>query len=362
MRIITLVHRWVGGLCGLLLAILGLSGALLVYKDNWTVVAHKDDPFVLRSTAQEHVVAQVMQAKGPPAQMVVFAAPNFTVHRVAYANGHGTYLDQQGNTVATWASEWRRPELWLVGLHRYLLVRPTGETWVGAAGCVGLLLALSGIVSWWRTRKTFEARLWPKRWSRPALLRYHKDSGILITPVLLLSLVTGVAMVFRPVSNVLLGPGSGAALTQALKPPAYPAVPVAKNLNWQEMVHVAGNAFPQAQFRSVALPRKGSGLITVRMRQPAEWQPNGRTMVWFAADTGKLVATRDATQTALQAKAFNFIFPLHTGKVAGAVHQVLMALSGLVLCLLGLFTSWTFWFAGGMRFKAKKATTQKGSP
>lgn len=357
-RLVTLAHKWVGGVCGLLLAILGLSGALLVYKDNWTLVAHKNDPFVMRSLTQQQVVAQAMQSKGPPAQMVAFASPELTVHRIAYANGRGAYLDQQGRTVAAWSSEWARPELWLVSLHRYLFARPAGETWVGSAGVVGLLLVVSGIISWWRTRKTFEARLWPKRFSRAALVRYHKDSGILITPVLVVSLVTGVVMAFKPVANVLLGPGSAAAISQALKPPAYLAVPVAKNLDWQKIVQEAGDRFPQAQFRSIALPRKGSGLITVRLRQPAEWLPSGRTMVWFAADTGQLVGARDATQARAQAQAFNMIFPVHTGKMAGALHQLIMALSGLVLCVLGLFSCWTFWFAGGVRDKVKRTVPQ----
>ncbi len=165
-------------------------------------------------------------------------------------------------------------------------------------------------------------------------------------------------MAFKPVANVLLGPGSAAAISQALKPPAYPAVPVAKNLDWQKIVQEAGDRFPQAQFRSIALPRKGGGLITVRLRQPAEWLPNGRTMVWFAADTGQLVGARDATQARAQAQAFNMIFPVHTGKMAGALHQLIMALSGLVLCVLGLFSCWTFWFAGGVRGKVKRTVPQ----
>ena len=39
---VALIHRWTGAFIGLLLAVLGLSGTLLLYKDAWlrTTVPH----------------------------------------------------------------------------------------------------------------------------------------------------------------------------------------------------------------------------------------------------------------------------------------------------------------------------------
>ncbi|MGV4876000.1 PepSY-associated TM helix domain-containing protein [Acetobacter indonesiensis] len=354
MRFIVLCHRWVGGIAGLLLAVLGLSGALLVHKDLWTVVSHKGDAVVQSGQNVGRLVAQVMTETGKHPQMIAFASPSFGVDRVAYAGGAGAYLDQTGQLLTSWSSDWARPELWLVTLHRYLFMRPAGETVVGIAGFIGLALVILGCIAWWRTRQTFEFRLWPKRMSRPAIIRQHRDLGIVMTPVLLLSFITGVLMVFRPLGGLALGPGAAQVIDHSLRPPHFQSVKIGHDLNWQAMMETAREKFPQAEFRSLALPRKGSGLITIRMRQPSEWLPNGRTMLWFAADTGQLVEARDATLMPVQARAFNDIFPLHTGKVGGIIYKLLMTLSGLTLALLGFLATWTFWFAGGFKPASKK--------
>ena len=46
MPTLRLLHRWAGGLIGLFLAVLGLSGALLVHKDAYlrAVLPHAADP------------------------------------------------------------------------------------------------------------------------------------------------------------------------------------------------------------------------------------------------------------------------------------------------------------------------------
>ena len=52
-------------------------------------------------------------------------------------------------------------------------------------------LMLSGVILWWRTRRTFQFRLWPKRMSRPSILMHHRDLGVVVAPLLLISIVTG---------------------------------------------------------------------------------------------------------------------------------------------------------------------------
>lgn len=354
MRAVSLVHRWVGAVVGIVLVLLGLSGAFLVHKDAWTIVSHKHDAVVQSGQQVGDLVEHFMKAEGKHPQMVVFASPSLGVDRLAYAGGGGAYTDQAGHVLASWASDWSRPELWLVSLHRYLFMRPQGETYVGIAGFIGILMVVTGSILWWRTRQTFEFRLWPKRMSRPAIIRHHRDLGIIIAPLLLLSFITGVLMVFRPLSNVAFGPGTTAALAHGLKPPAYPSVKLGKDLDWVTMMETARQQFPQAEFRSLALPRKESGLITLRMRQPAEWLPNGRTMLWFAADTGRLVEARDAMDMSVQARLFNDIFPVHAAKIGGLFYRIIMTLSGLGLAILGVFAIATFWGSGNTKASKKQ--------
>lgn len=290
------------------------------------------------------VTARLMADPAARPQSILYAGEDFGLLRLSYAKGAGAYADQTGAMVRHWDSQWERPELWLFDFHHHLFAGDAGEVVIGIAGLCGLFFVVSGAVLWWRTRKTFEWRLWPRRMSRPAIVRHHRDLGIVMAPVLLLSLYTGTVMIFRPVSVLLLGPGTPAAVADALKPPEPLGVPLSATIDWADIVRTAHRRFPDAELRLLSLPRNGSGLIAVRMRQPEEWLPNGRTMLWFAADSGRLVAVRDARDFGRQMRGYTMLYPLHAAKVGGLGWKLAITLSGLALTLLGSLAVWSFWF------------------
>lgn len=352
MRWIELAHRWLGGTIGLLLALIGFSGAVLVHREAWTIVPHKGDAPVQQSALIASTVTRIMTDPVAQARTITFASPGFGVDRVAYGEG-GAYTDQTGNVLVRWDNQWSRPELWLADFHQHLFTGDTGKTVIGVAGLAGLFFIATGMMLWWRTRRTFAFRLLPKRLGRPAIVRHHRDLGVVAAPLLLLSCATGAVLVFRPLSSVLLGPGAAAAIEATVKPPRTPAVPLRRDLDWGRMVHTARGRFPHADFRTVSLPRGDSGLVTIRMKQPWEWLPNGRTTLWFAADTGDLVSAHDPARSARQVSAYNLLYPLHAGKVGGLPYRLLMTASGMALGFLGTLAVWTFWF--GRRRRPSRA-------
>jgi len=56
MGVVSFLHRWTGGLIGLLLAALGLSGAILAHKDVWIGVDGSRD---IRSATLESNIALI---------------------------------------------------------------------------------------------------------------------------------------------------------------------------------------------------------------------------------------------------------------------------------------------------------------
>ncbi|WP_285017240.1 PepSY-associated TM helix domain-containing protein [Novosphingobium sp. fls2-241-R2A-195] len=344
MKLLDTLHRWAGGLVGLLLAIVGLSGAILVHRDAWVVLPHANDAQVQDTRVLAATSARLMADPTRRPQSITFADAGFGLDRLVYKGGAGAYVTQAGDPVLAWGSAWQRPELWLSDFHQHLLAGEEGETVIGIASLCGLFFVVSGTVLWWRTRRTFEVRLWPARLTRPSIVRQHRDLGIVVAPLLALSLVTGTVLVFRPLASVILGPGAPAEIDRALKAPAGGGARLADDLDWAAMIRAARTRFPDAEVRSLALPRGDSGLITLRMRGPEEWLPNGRTTVWFAADTGRMVAARDARDLSGRVTAYNALYPLHAGKVGGIVFRLVMTLSGLALAMLGTLAVWTFWF------------------
>jgi uncharacterized iron-regulated membrane protein len=343
MAVIDALHRWAGGLIGLLLAMLGLSGAILVHKDAWIMLPHAQDAQIQDTEHLAAVTEKIMEGGATRPQSILFASPDFGLNRLSFAEGAGAYVNQNGVLVSRWSRQWERPEIWLAEFHHHLFAGETGRTLIGVLGICGLCFVATGATLWWRTRRTFVLRLWPARMSRSATMRHHRDLGIVVAPLLVLSMITGAALVFRPMTVLLFGPTALAQINKSLAEPPPREAMIAERLNWSAIIKAARQRFPDAEVRSLALPGGNSGLITLRMRLPEEWLPNGRTTLWFAADTGRLVAVRDARKQPRAARGYNLLYPLHAAKVGGLPYRLVMTFTGLSLALLGTFAVWTFW-------------------
>jgi uncharacterized iron-regulated membrane protein len=351
MRLLDLVHRWTGGLIGLVLAMLGLTGAILVHEDSWIMLPHTSDALV-RDPAIVAAVTERLLTVNPKANGIVFASERFGLHQLRGADGAGAYADQAGAIVTRWASQWERPELWLFDLHHHLFAGDVGETVIGVAGLCALLFVITGVILWWRTRRTFAFRLWPKRLSRPAIVMQHRDLGIVVAPLLLLSALTGTMMIFKPVAAVVVAPFSAPAeVTAAMAQPKLKSGPLAARPDWRAMLGTARQRFPDAEFRVLSLPRKPGAPISLRMKRAGEWLPNGRTTLWFDASDGRLLDARDALAMPAGAQVFNAAYPLHSGKVGGLAWRLVMTVSGLALAMLGSLAVWSFWFKRPRRKK-----------
>src|SRR5687768_15790228 len=108
MKLLSFLHRWTGGLVGLVLAILGLSGAILVWEDQWSSLPHANEP-VVQDVAS---LARIVDSAGPQLSRITFAHDGMSLHHLVFNDGSGAYVSQAGATVSRWQGEWARPELW----------------------------------------------------------------------------------------------------------------------------------------------------------------------------------------------------------------------------------------------------------
>ncbi len=344
MRIIDLLHRWGGGTLGLVLFVLGLTGTVLLHKEEWIMLPHSSDARVEDPIALANLTTRLL-AKVPDTASIIYPTDRFGLVQMRDAQGGGAYASQGGVIIARWDSQWERSELWLFDLHHHLFAGETGEIVSGIAGLAAIMFVVTGSLLWWRTRRTFRFRFLPARMSRPAILMHHRDLGIVFAPLLFLTALTGTMMIFRPVATTVLSPFSPpAAIERDLAPPKYKGGKLSPDLNWAEVVMKAHLTYPGSQLRILSLPKRTGDPITVRMRQNAEWLPNGRTLLWFDASTGQLVGQRNALQMAKGTQLFNMAYPLHAAKAGGLIYRLVMTLCGIAMTLLGSFAIWSFWF------------------
>ncbi len=345
MGVLRLLHRWAGGFIGLFLAALGLSGALLVHETDYLrlTLPHAADAQVQDTAAVARAVDRIFSAEDRP-RSIILAGERMGLHTLNYGENRGAYATQDGEIVTRWSSKWERPEVWLFDFHHHLLMGDAGEMAAGIMALVGLVFVITGIILWWPTRRLFTLRAWPTSFKRNAVVWHHRDIGLLAAPVLFVSMLTGVMMTLPAVEDVILAPFTKpSVMAAASKPPKTKGGPLSPNIDYRALLDTARARFPDAELRTIGLPAKPGALISLRVRQQAEWLPNGRTMFWFDPADGRLVGSRDAQAMPLGLRIANAEYPIHAAKVGGVVMRLVMTFSGLVLALLGTLAVWTFW-------------------
>lgn len=342
---VALIHRWTGAFIGLLLAVLGLSGTLLLYKDAWlrTTVPHAAEaplPSAMTIAATERFMAD---ASSPPTG-VIFPTDSLGLFRLSFGREAGAYADQSGEIVARWSSKWERAEVWLFDLHHHLWMGEVGDTLGGVLGLIGVGFVITGLVLWWRARRAFAPRLLPEGLSRGQIVRHHRDIGMLTSPLLIATLLTGAMLTLRPVTDFLFSPLSPpGTIAKSLAPPQTKGGAMAANYDWRATLQTAQLRYPRAELRGISVPTAEGGLIRIRARQQHEWLPNGRTILWFDPADGQLVDVVDARSLPLATRAFNIVYPIHASTVGGFLYKAAMTAAGLALTLLGTLAVYGFW-------------------
>lgn len=329
MKLLSAIHRWAGGFIGLLLALLGLTGAILAWEGEWITLPGSGDA-VVEDVSKLAVIIETASSQGQLSR-ITFASDEIGLHQLVYADGSGAYVRQNGLVVDQWTSQWERPELWLFELHHRLFAGETGEIVTGVAGIAGLLFIVSGTILWWRSRRAFRLRALPTRLAPGPIVSHHRDLGLSTAPLLAVSMLTGLLMLFAPMRTMLLG------VEQRPKE----IIQVAHRLTAAQVLALAKSRFPQAEIRRVTLPARLGDPITVRMRQAFEWTPNGRTQISVAAHGA--VTIEDAAVANRSASLSEKVYPVHSAKVGGLAWKVAMTASGIALTLLGSLAMWSFW-------------------
>ena len=125
-----------------------------------------------------------------------------------------------------------------------------------------------------------------------------------------------------------------------------------------EAVHggLAAARFPGGELRRLQWPRDPGKPMVLRLRQPFEWTPNGRTFLYVDPATTAVVGTVDPARSGNHEYAREKLYPLHAAKVGGLAWKLAITASGLALALLGGLAVFGFWQT---RAKMRKAARRK---
>lgn len=374
------IHWFLGITAGSVLLVIGLTGAVLSFREE--IVA-------LLNPALQHVAVPSADARPlTPAELVARLQPRRIATLTLYADtgrpARIGFAPPEGQ---------RRGEVRLVNpytaallpeprgegffdfvesLHRWLLLpRDAGKPLTGALACVLLVLALSGLYLRW-PRRALAWRAWLRLdfalTGRAFLWNLHAVAGTLALLAYLVSSLTGIYWAFDSVRTVIddaagenrntrmqrVQAGASKA-SQADK--AAKAVPGAPDLGavWTGFLQQTGGHWSLVTLR---LPTRGAALIETTYLDADPPHERARNRLYLDAVTGQAAQHDRYADKPMAGRLINSIYPMHMGTYWGLPGRLVMTLSSLGLVLFAI-TGWMLYL--GRRRTARAVRAQRAA-
>lgn len=358
------LHLWLGLTIGGLLALLGLTGSVLVFYPELDALLHPgigvqeaDTP--VREPDWDRALATVRKTypdkDGPWRFEVTGKTGAIPARYYDPAERPGYAFRPMMVWLAPDGGQVLRRDYWgeyamtfIYDLHYRLLLGETGGAVLGWLGFVMLALLLSGLWAWWprgSLAKAFRLKLHghPQR----RLRDWHKFTGLSGLIFLIILTMTGIMLELPDQSDAALG---SIGLAVDAMPHVHATVPPSgQSVSAAAVIRAGRAALPGARIAWIETPPEKGGNFRLRMQvagDPSRRFPH--SYVWVDSANGQMVAVHDATKARSGSVINNWIHPLHEGSAGGLAGRLLVALSGLLPSIL-LVTGLLRWRARASR-------------
>ncbi|WP_420237547.1 PepSY-associated TM helix domain-containing protein [Telmatobacter bradus] len=341
------MHLWVGILAALYLTLMGLTGALLVFEDEFT---QRSLPLSTAPTSTSQLrPAQALaaaQSSAPHTRctFLSFPAEDLPFYRVWLRNSSGQQsvilVDAATGALHSGFHPWIET---VHDLHVYLLLGPRGLVVNGLGATCLLLLALTGMILWWPGRARLRQAVRVKFSASWRRINHDLHNAVGFWCILFLFWwgISGVYFVWpAPFARAVDAVFS----VRAMRPPAVPADQPGPGVSLDSIVAAARQAEPLGSISGVAPADKPgeSTIVYVDTGRPGDF--SHRAILYYGAATGRLLAVWHYGQNQTVGDWILWaMHPLHFGNLWGLGPKILWALAGLTLPLLSVTGLLMYW-------------------
>lgn len=346
------VHRWVGMVLGLWLALVSCTGGLLVFRGEIEAALRPGLTRVTpgpRRAMLEDIHARVRQAH-PEA---VFRTVNLPTTPTASASWWGH--DGRGRSFHVHANPYTGELLgvdvasgnvteWLYLFHAQLLWGDTGEQVNGVGSVVWVLLLATGWVLAWPRAMGRWREVLTVRWGaqvRRRVLDLHRAVGVWAWVPLMVIVVTGAYFPFPAPFRWLASVGHGTSMVEDA--PVATGSTVEARVTLDAVVRAADALCPGVPANWIRLPQREGDVFTVRKRLPGDWRTQGDNHVHVDPASGRVIRMDLHSERPMGQRVLRAMFPLHVGTFGGTTTRVIWAALGCVPAVLLASGAWLAW-------------------
>ncbi len=344
-----LLHRYIGILAGLLLAILGLTGSALIFNEEighflypqLTHVQPVGQPISLQQ------VSNIVNQKYPKYKLQSIGLerePDQPFHatiRSKKKSSKDVYINPYSGEILGTVERDRTLMGIIDKIHTSFLAGEPGKFVVGICGVLLIIRSISGLIitpGWKRLSTIFKVR-----WQSPLhLVNYdlHKVLGIVAVVFLVSAGATGAMMEFnQPVRNI------GYALNgipQPKKPVSIPQDNI-QPPTLDQFLQTAETALPGGKSTFIFPATDKKAAVRVRKLLPGDISPSGRSFVYLNQYNGEVLRVDNINYAPWVEKLLAWMYPIHVGSYGGVGVRALYVILGIILAILFVTGVTIFW-------------------
>jgi len=351
-KILFQIHLWLGLLIALYAIVIGISGSILVFQEEIRRASLPHQAYNPSRIAPLPGVLENARLKAQNERLTFVATPLeptpwWTLYyesaqgktRVAYADA--VTGEQFTHEQKLWID-------WIQELHIYLLSGHTGFVVNCSMGIVVFIVAITGILIWWRGVKSWARGLsvtLHRGWKR-ANYDLHSAVGFWTLGIVLWWSMTAVYFLFPVQITAMINYVSP--LVGMKQPPALTATK-ASSIASTEMILKSNAVVSHGFVSGIALPASAGDNITVYVDRKRAGDFSNRDINTFDGHTGQLLSSwHYGSNKSLGDWILWLVYPLHFGTLWGLPIKILWSFFGL--CLVGLSISgvlmyWNRWLS-----------------
>ena len=356
-RWLSFIHKVIGLSLGGIFVLIGLSGAVLVYRDAIDEGLHPSLMRVEPSLKEDYRPVDEIFNAAKSAMPSEAKVERITLPRHSKAAASIVYVSETDDLDTdlyeifvdpyTAQIKGRRLKIHgddqfsqsfidiLTGFHWNLFLGANRAYVVGGIAICVIFSVLMGFVLWWPTNGNWKLGLkikWPASYDR-VIFDTHRAIGFYTGLILLISLFTGVAMIFKPATQALISLIAPVDVNVDFgkSKPMNARVPISPGA----AVQIANTVFPKGRLHWILLPTSPTGVYVVG-KQSVDEPSVSRSFHNVGIDqyTGEITQIQDHDRSQSGHKLIEWLFPLHTGEFLGEAGRPVYVLLGLVPFIL----------------------------
>jgi uncharacterized iron-regulated membrane protein len=347
-RVVFNLHLYIGLAAGLFLVLTGLTGSMIVFREEIEKLMHPEllETAVHGERVPLEIVLNTVNREYPEEKIVFIRMPRTPqetyLFKMNSAHDLFVYADPYSGEVLGAHRQEDTFIGWIALVHTELLIGEDGKTVLGVSAFLLICMGITGPFLWWPPNGRISRGLkidWKGPWKK-LIFDMHRAFGIYSVLFLLIVAFTGVSLVFNKtvaeITNFLTASAPRPPPPLSDSPGETKTTPPIDDL-----LHKADSIL-SGPTTWISFPQTSEAPFVIRKRMPGEFNPNGKSFIYFDQYTGEMLLVEDASSAPAGTRIYNTFYPIHIGALGGLPTRILQVIVGFLPLLL-FVTGYIMW-------------------